>query len=323
MTALSYKRWLSGALQDVPLRTNSLIVTVFGDAIAPRGGVVLLGSLIDLIAPLGINGRAVRTSVFRLMQEDWLRTTPIGRRSEYSLTASGRRRITHAYRRIYDTPHEVWNGQWQIVIIPDGALLPGERETLRRDLLWEGYGALAPSVFAHPSADLGRLRDILVQTASEDRVALLKATALDGITTEPLREVVQQCWHLDRLAEDYRRFIARFRPALAWLEQKKAGQPEQHFMLRTLLIHEFRRVQLRDPQLPESLLAEDWPGHAARALCRNLYQRAIPLSEEHLHHTLETRDGHLPPADKSLFERFGGINREDPGPGEGEKGEKT
>lgn len=323
MTASSYQRWLAGALQGIPLRTNSLIITIFGDAIAPHGGALLLGSLIDLVAPLGINSRAVRTSVFRLMQEDWLRTTPIGRRSEYSLTASGRRRITHAYRRIYDTPHDAWNGQWQIVILPEGALTPDERETLRRDLLWDGYGALAPGVFAHPSANAARLRDILMQTASEDRVALLKATALDGITTNPLREVVEQCWHLDRLAEDYRRFIARFRPALAWLEQKKAGLPEQHFILRTLLIHEFRRVQLRDPQLPESLLADNWPGHEARILCRDLYQKTIPMSEQHLHSTLQTRDGHLPPADKSLFERFGGIDQCQYRPEESAKGMET
>ena len=35
-----------------PLRGGSLLVTIFGDAIAPRGGLVTLGSLIRLAQPL-------------------------------------------------------------------------------------------------------------------------------------------------------------------------------------------------------------------------------------------------------------------------------
>ena len=38
-----------------PLRAGSLIVTVFGDCIAPRGGTVWLGSLIEVLSHLGIS----------------------------------------------------------------------------------------------------------------------------------------------------------------------------------------------------------------------------------------------------------------------------
>jgi hypothetical protein len=54
------------------VKAGSVIVTAFGDAIAPRGGVLWLGSLIQLLAPLGINERLVRTAAFRLVKEDWL-----------------------------------------------------------------------------------------------------------------------------------------------------------------------------------------------------------------------------------------------------------
>ena len=37
-----------------PLRGGSLIVTLFGDSIVPRGGIVALGSLIELAAPFGL-----------------------------------------------------------------------------------------------------------------------------------------------------------------------------------------------------------------------------------------------------------------------------
>ena len=51
------------------LRAGSLITTVFGDAIAPRGGTVWLGSLIAVMGEFGVNERLVRTSVFRLVQD--------------------------------------------------------------------------------------------------------------------------------------------------------------------------------------------------------------------------------------------------------------
>ena len=44
-----------------PLRSGSLLVTILGDAIAPRGGRVTLGSLIRLAEPFGLPERLVLT----------------------------------------------------------------------------------------------------------------------------------------------------------------------------------------------------------------------------------------------------------------------
>ena len=60
-----------------PLRGGSLIVTIFGDAIMPRGGAIALGSLIELAAPFGLNERLVRTATARLAKDGWL----MGRRA--------------------------------------------------------------------------------------------------------------------------------------------------------------------------------------------------------------------------------------------------
>ena len=61
------------ACARVPPRAPSLIVTVWGDAIAPHGGAVVLPGLIRLLDPFGINERLVRTNVFRLARQGWLR----------------------------------------------------------------------------------------------------------------------------------------------------------------------------------------------------------------------------------------------------------
>ncbi|HTL93821.1 MAG TPA: hypothetical protein VL176_15820, partial [Steroidobacteraceae bacterium] len=84
-----------------PLRAGSLLISIFGDAIAPRGGAVTLGSLIRLAAPFGLAERAVRTAVARLARDGWLASRRAGRRSEYRLTRSGAERFAEATQRIY------------------------------------------------------------------------------------------------------------------------------------------------------------------------------------------------------------------------------
>ena len=69
-----------------PLRGGSLIVTIFGDSIMPRGGAVALGSLIVLAAPFGLNERLVRTATARLAKDGWLDGHRSGKLSEYHLS---------------------------------------------------------------------------------------------------------------------------------------------------------------------------------------------------------------------------------------------
>ena len=56
--------------QKSRIQAGSLITTVFGDAILPRGGRVSLGSMIQLLEPLGVKERLVRTAVYRLVKEE-------------------------------------------------------------------------------------------------------------------------------------------------------------------------------------------------------------------------------------------------------------
>ena len=72
-----------------------------------------------------------------------------------------------------------------------------------------------------------------------------------------------------------------------------AHDPAQCFVVRTLLIHAYRRVLLRDPQLPPALLPLDWPGAAAYALCRDFYRLTHRCAEQHLLATL-ARQGRAP-----------------------------
>ena len=299
-------QWIKDFLDQHPTRANSLIITVYGDFIAPHGGTVWLGSFIRLVQPLGLNERMVRTSVYRLSQEKWLVSEQLGRKSYYSLTTSGRRRFEHAYRRIYFAPQDTWAGEWQLVMIPS-SLSGTQRDALRKDLAWAGYGTLASGILAHPSADTEALLDILQETGAHDKVVAMKAVNISALTSKPLQELVHECWNLDALAAKYIDFIELFRPVLRAMRAAGSLDPEQCFLVQTLLMHDFRRALLHDPQLPLQLLPANWSGGVARQLCHDLYSITYPLAQQHLLSVCETANGPLPPAAPYFYERFGGL----------------
>lgn len=301
-------QWTANLLDRHPARANSLIITVYGDFIAPHGGTVWLGSFIRLVEPLGLNERMVRTSVYRLSQEKWLVSEQIGRRSYYSLTTSGRRRFEHAYRRIYLAPQDTWGGDWQLVLFP-GTLAGAARDQLRRELTWAGYGVLAPGVLAHPSPDSEALLDILQEAGAHDKVVAMRAANIGALTSRPLLELVHECWSLGQLAASYEEFVESFRPVLRTLRAASVLDPEQCFLAQTLLMHDFRRVLLHDPQLPAQLLPAHWSGGVARQLCRDIYRITWPHAQRHLMATCETASGPLPDAAPYFYERFGGLAR--------------
>jgi phenylacetic acid degradation operon negative regulatory protein len=278
VSPLAFDTWLNDYLAEEAIRAKSLLVTILGDSVAPHGGGIWLGALIGLLAPFGVNERLVRTSVFRLAAEGWLVAERQGRRSLYTLSPAGRRRIENADRRIYRQPEKSWDGRWTLVL-STGARSDARQRDLKRDLLWEGYALLAPGLYGHPGKGPGALPDIVHGLDLAKEVALFEASTVPGSTGIPDAQLVRNHWPLDSIAQRYQAFRQRFAPfahgAAVGLDAKRA------FQLCTLLVHAYRRVVLHDPQLPASLLPPDWPGHEAFVECGAIYRTAEQRAEEH------------------------------------------
>lgn len=298
-------RLIADISEDRRLRATSLIITVYGDAVAPRGGTVWLGSLIRLLEPLGLNERLVRTSVFRLSKEGWLTSKQIGRRSYYSLTRSGWRSFERAYERVYAEPRVSWDGEWTLVLTP--GVSSRKREALRKELSTLGFGAFSSDIWAHPSPPSAALTSVLQDLDVQRRVVVMRARNEGLPTSAPLNRLVRDCWNLEQLGVQYAEFLERFRPVWRAIEQADAPDPRACFLIRTLVIHEIRRLLLRDPQLPDDVLPGDWHGAAARLLCRNLYRATFRQAERHLGAVLETAEGPLPEPAAYFYRRFGGL----------------
>ncbi len=284
-----------------PLRGGSLIVTIFGDSILPRGGAIALGSLIRLTAPFGLNERLVRTASARLAQAGWLEARRAGKRSEYRLSKSGRERFTQATKRIYGEPTAPWTGRWTLIVLPP--MHAADRQRLRKELAWQGFGELSSGVFAHPEA---RPRDLAAHTWAvplPGDALVFEANLANAISPAA---IVGVGWDLADLDKRYQRFARRFERARAILRPCSV-EPETAFILRTLLIHEYRRLHLRDPLLPRNLLPAHWAGIRAAELCRDVYRRVFAPSELYLSEVGAQLGGALPPPDRSIKQRFGGL----------------
>lgn len=288
------------------IRAGSLIITVFGDAIAPRGGTVWIGSLIKVLSGFGINERLVRTSVFRLGRDHWLDAEQIGRRSYYRLSNDGVEKFEQATARIYGDPRQSWDGDWCLVLL--AGLDAEQKETVRKDLSWLGFGAISTNVLAHPKPVLAEIDSTLRRNGLDEQIVLMRGTTLGKKQDDAMRALVHKSWNLEQTDQHYGEFVQQFRPVFRAAQKTTDMDARLAFQIRTLLIQEYRRILLRDPLLPAELLPATWNGTAAYQLCRNLYGLVYSAADEFMSANFETAEGPLPPPAPEFFRRFGGLD---------------
>jgi len=286
---------------------KSYIVTVFGDVMSQHGHWLWLGSLIEALKPLGYSERLIRTSVFRLVQDDWLQVNKVGRRSFYAFTESAKLHYQKAARRIYAGKQADWHGNWLILLpsfVPESAF-----PTFRRQLHWLGFSRLSADVFAHPCICQTSLEETLKELQLTDAVVVFSCKTIDKASANVLKTLVQKRWDLNELAEQYQQFLTSYQ-ILTGKIHDQAQRPlhhindQQSFLLRTLLIHQYRRILLKDHELPEQMLPEQWQGFAAHQLVNRLYNELAQPSLNYIRQVLKNSSGALPKERASYWQRF-------------------
>lgn len=262
-------------LQTRNISNTALVFTFFCDVITQHGGEVWLGNVIQTLARLNINERGIRTAVFRLVKDGWLASRKQGRRSYYRLSDTGQRYYQRAARRIYASDKPQWDGQWMLLFV---TMVPEDkREALHRGLSWLGYGRLASAVYALPGHDREPLTELLADLEIEDNIVHMQAQA-DG--SDSLKELVLSRWKLEDLQQRYAEYIGWLTAMRKILENLQRDDPQVLLLLRVLLIHEYRRILLADPELPAGMLPPGWQGEPAKTLTAVMYNRLYSSSAE-------------------------------------------
>ncbi|MDT8369584.1 MAG: PaaX family transcriptional regulator C-terminal domain-containing protein [Longimicrobiales bacterium] len=258
-------------------RPKDLVFTLFGDYLLHRPGPVWVGSILDLLEPLEVSATSARTTLSRMCAEGWFTTFREGRKSFYELTTHGRRLLEEGEERIH---HPRWgdagDGRWLLVTYS----IPEEERSLRdrfRDrLLWLGFGSLGNGLWISPHPVADEVRREAEALGLAGYMEVFRADHLGGSDPATL---VSRCWDLERINGRYQEFISRhisgFQELRAAADRGEDGDgitPEDAFVRRFRLIHEYREFPLLDPYLPERLLPEGWAGECASVFFERYYE---------------------------------------------------
>ena len=234
------------------VNARSALFDLYGDHLLERGAQAPVAALVRLLAPLGISAPAVRTAVSRMVRQGWLEPVRLPGGAGYRLTGRAASRLARAGDRIYATDLPGWDGRWHVIVI-ERVGERARRERLRAALGYLGYACVDGSTWVspRPSPELDAL-------LAAERVRAERFMAdYDGDD----RGLASRAWDIDGLARAYRHWLDLAGDLTAGASREESD--EAVFVVRSRLVHEWRKFLFIDPGLPLALLPAPWPGQIA------------------------------------------------------------
>ena len=240
------------------MKPRSLVFDLFGDYLRYRGGEARLRGLVALMDCFDVPESTVRVVAARMRKEGWLDGRREGRETVYALTDASWRLLDEGRERIFGRAPGPWDGQWHMVIYSVPEADRALREQLRKKLSWLGFGLLSASVWISPHDRIAEVRRSFADQPSV-RIDALHARS-EGVAAD--RDMAARSWDLTALGKEYGELLDRYRPRLA---RYRAGElrGREALVERMRLVHDYRLLPFRDPDLPPELLPEGWAGRLA------------------------------------------------------------
>lgn len=262
--------------QTAPLQPpRRLITTLYGLYAREEDGWLSVAALVRLMAALGVDAAAVRSSVSRLKRRGILEASRRSEGAGYALSAETLALLREGDQRIWSQARATEADGWLVVVFSVPEAERDQRHRLRSTLGSLGFGSVAPGVWVAP----GTLHDVAV--AALDRAGL--ACYTEFFRGEYLGEDVagrmRSWWDLDAIGDLYNRFVA------TWSARRGAGDldDEAAFAAYVPMLTEWRALPYRDPGLPLAHLPPDWPGDAAQRLFADLDAELREPAARHAH----------------------------------------
>lgn len=234
----AYSYSVDALTQLGPMRVWSLLVTVFGDL--SQGGPLDGPALSAIMTEIGIKPEATRVALHRLRTDGWITSLRSGRTSVHSLTTKGQSDSAAASSRIYGRPEDMGRGIQVFLTAESGITLdPAEYVPIAPRLFVSGVDSACP-----PDAMVLQPMDLPPWLGAQ-----IETTAIfEGYVA--LHSV-----------------LSRMNPEL---QNGPNLTPLQIAVLRGLVVHAWRRLTLKHPDLPRGAHSAGWRGHDCRALVISL-----------------------------------------------------
>jgi phenylacetic acid degradation operon negative regulatory protein len=242
--AVSRRREIGGA------SARSLLTTILGEFVLPRGGPVWTRTLVSALALFGIEHKSARQALARTAAEGWLASERVSRQVRWSLTPPGQRLLSQGAQRIYSFGRDEveWDGRWLMLLVS----VPES----------QGQQAEAQRILA---------------TAGVDGAAMSFVASYGQIGGQ--EELVARSWDLGALENRYEDFIEEFTGL-----DPATGEAALQAQIR--LVHEWRRFPFLDPRLPARLLPQNWSGAKAAGLFHTRHADWHPAAQRHWEHLI-------------------------------------
>lgn len=226
-----------------PLKTWSVVVTILGDLLRNPADRIHGRSLAALTGPMGIADPALRVALHRLKKDGWIQSARDGRESTYWLSDSARAETEAVRNRIYGAQPAA-TGPVHLLLLPADVEMP----------IIQGVESLT-------------IGPRMVLTDADPVHYPARSLTL-ALPRTPLPDWVTDALCAPDHRAEYHRLTTATEAVLA------APTSSEMAVLRMLILHHWRRLQLRHSPLADVLLPPDWDGARAR--------RAVTRALDHL-----------------------------------------
>jgi phenylacetic acid degradation operon negative regulatory protein len=257
---------------------RALIVTIYGLYAREAGGWLGVGSLIRLMAEVGVDESAVRSSISRLKRRGILVAQRMHGTAGYALSDHARGILLEGDRRIFERPRAASDDGWLVAVFSVPESERDKRHLLRTRLSWLGFGTVASGVWIAPAHVEPQVRDVLSSSRLTEYVDLFRA---HYVAFRPEPHQVTSWWDLDGLERMYEEFVSTHRPVLTRWRRRRRDNDAAAFADYVQVLTHWRRLPYLDPGLPPDLLPADWRGSQAADVFFELNDRLASAAHRH------------------------------------------
>lgn len=164
--------FIQHAVSSVPVSGTSLISSLYGDALSHRGGGPGSVAWPPCWKAWGLASASCAPRCFASTKgAGW--TFPASGGAAYRLSDKGLRLTRRAENKIYRAELPAWDGKW-LLLLSEG-LDKATLADVKKQLIWQGFGTLAPSLMASPSQHLADVQSLLHDAGVAENVIFFEA----------------------------------------------------------------------------------------------------------------------------------------------------
>jgi phenylacetic acid degradation operon negative regulatory protein len=253
------------------------IVTLFAMYARPHDNWLPIAAVVSLMADLGVDGQAVRSSISRLKRRGVLAGERRAGAAGYALAEPTLELLAEGDVRIFRHDRATIDDDgWVVVMFSVPESERDKRHELRASLTHLGFGTVTAGVWVAPGHLLSAVREALDRRGLSAYVDIF---AGHHVGFGDLSAKVHQWWNLTELATLYDDFLEQYDGVPS---RSSVPTPLEAFRTYVPMLTQWRRLPYRDPGIPLALLPPDWNGVAAGTLFDTLHQDLKPLADKHV-----------------------------------------